>query len=88
VYQATSGWVHFSPAHVYAAVRMARDDKGRATDTFNMTIPLQPEQIPLSALEELIGAMTTATEEIFEYVEMWEQRKGLPLGEVRDLGAS
>jgi hypothetical protein len=27
VYRATSGWVHFSPAHVYAAVRMARDEQ-------------------------------------------------------------
>lgn len=86
VYQATSGWVHFSPAHVYAAVRMARDDQGGATDTFTMTIPLPPERIPLTALEELIGAMVQATKEIYGYVEMWEKRKGLPLGEVRELG--
>ena len=58
----------------------------QALDTFDITIPLQPERIPLSALKELIGAMTKATEQLFGYVEMWEQRKGLPLGEVRPLG--
>ncbi len=86
VYEATSGWVHFSPAHVQAAMRLHRDEDGRALDTFDITIPLQPERIPLSALKELIGAMTKATEQLFGYVEMWEQRKGLPLGEVRPLG--
>ncbi len=88
VYRATSGWIHFSPAHVYAAVRLGRDAAGQATDTFNITIPLPPEHIPLSALEELLGAMTKATEEVFSYAEVWEQRKGLPLGEVRDVSSS
>jgi hypothetical protein len=60
----------------------------KTTDTISMTIPLPPERIPLSALEELIGAMIKATEEIFAYVEMWEQRKGLPLGEVGELRTS
>jgi hypothetical protein len=88
VYQATSGWVHFSPAHIYAAVRMKKDDEGHITDTITMTVPLPPERIPISALQELVGAMTKATEEIFAYIEMWEQRKGLPLGEIREIGAT
>lgn len=45
-----------------------------------MQVPLQPERIPLSALQELIRAMVKATEEVFGYIEAWEQRKGLPLG--------
>ena len=46
---------------------------------------IRPEQIPLSALQELIGALTQATEELFGYVELWESRKGLPSGETRDI---
>ena len=87
VYKATSGWVHFSPSHVHAALRLERDKDGQATNTLNIAIPLQNERIPLSALEELVGAMIKATEEIFGYVEIWEQRKGLPLGQVRPLGS-
>jgi hypothetical protein len=87
VYEATSGWVHFSPEHVYAAVRLARDDDGEPTNTLQIEIPLRPERIPLSALEELLGAMTKATEEVFGYMEVWEQRKGPPLGQIRELGS-
>lgn len=36
---------------------------------------IRPEQIPLSALEELLAAMTQATGELFGYVEMWEATK-------------
>ena len=85
VYKATSGWVHFSPSHVHAALRFERDDEGKATHSFTISIPLQPERIPVSALQELVGAMIKATEELFGYIEMWEQRKGLPLRQVRPL---
>jgi hypothetical protein len=87
VYEATSGWVHFSPAHVRSAFRPNPTDDGQPATSFNITIPLPPERVPLNALEELLGAMTQATEELFAYVEMWEQRKGLPLGETRELNA-
>lgn len=85
VYKATSGWVHFSPVHVYAGTRLRRDDDDSMT--LQMEVPLRPERIPLSALQELIGAMVKATEEVFGYVEVWEKRKGLPLGQVRQLGS-
>jgi hypothetical protein len=88
VYQATSGWVHFSPSHIHAAVRFKLDEAGAATHTLSIAVPLRPEHIPLSALEELVGAVTKATEELFGYAEIWQQRKGLPLGEVRELGSS
>lgn len=51
-----------------------------------MQIPLRPERIPLSAMQELVGAMLKATEQVFGYVEIWEQRKGLPLGQIRQIG--
>ena len=85
VYEATSGWVHFSSVHVFAAVRLAPDVDGQPSTTMQIAVPLQPERIPLSALEELLGAMTKATEQVFGYVELWQQRKGLPLGETRPL---
>jgi len=76
-----------SPSHVHAALKLERDDDGKATNSFTISIPLQPERIPVSALEELVGAMIQATEEVFGYIEIWEQRKGLPLGQVRPLGS-
>ena len=88
VYEATSGWVHFSPAHVYAAVRLKHDEAGEPTDVLNITVPLTSDDIPVSALEELLGAMTKATEEVFGYADAWQQRKGLPPGEVRELDDS
>jgi hypothetical protein len=87
VYDATSGWVHFSPEHVRASWRVNEDEDGGNDETglyLSGAVPLQPEQIPLSALQELLGAMTKATEELFGYVEVWESRKVLPPGEVRD----
>ncbi len=88
VYKATSGWVHFSPAHLRAAWQL-RDDEpdetGAVTATLSGSIPIRPEQIPLSALQELLGAMIQATSELFAYSEIWESRKGLPSGEMREL---
>lgn len=84
VYKATSGWVHFSPIHVYAGTQVSGGND-LANATMQMRVPLPPERIPLTALEELIGAMIKATEQSFGYVELWEQRKGLPLGEIRQL---
>ncbi len=76
VYKATSGWVHFSPAHVYAAVQL--EPEGSAEDSILKLfggIPIRPEQIPLSALDELIEAMIQATTEIFAYVVAWGKTK-------------
>ena len=82
VYEATSGWVHFSPVHVVASWQVT-EEKGNAK--LAGAIPIRAEQIPASMLTEALGAMIKATEEIFGYVEVWESRKGLPPGEVRDL---
>lgn len=76
VYKATSGWIHFSPAHISAAVQMTPDDSDNESilKVFG-GVPIRPEQIPLSALEELLGAMTRATAELFFYVQSWEATK-------------
>jgi hypothetical protein len=76
VYKATSGWIHFSPAHISAAVQVTSDES--SDESFLKIfggIPIRPEQIPLSALEELLGAMTQATGELFDYVQAWETAK-------------
>jgi hypothetical protein len=73
VCKATSGWVHFSPEHLRAAFQVQEQDDG--TFTIAGGIPIRPEQIPVSALEELIGAMIQATEELGTYMESWEARK-------------
>jgi hypothetical protein len=86
VYTATSGWVHLSPAHVHAVVQVKDGESAKDGPTIFGAIPLRPDQIPLSALEELLGAMTKATEELFGYMESWESRKGPPLGQARKLG--
>jgi hypothetical protein len=82
VYEVTSGWVHFSP-DLFRAAWQGREDSGGLT--LSGAVPLRPEQIPVEALQELIGAMIKATEELFGYSEAWEARKGLPLGEARGL---
>jgi hypothetical protein len=81
VYEATSGWVHFSPAHLYAAWQLEDAADERAVGRTVGGVPIRPNQIPLSALQELLGAMIQATEELFGYVEVWESRKGLRSGQ-------
>ena len=89
VYEASSGWVHLSPDLLHAVVEFSNraENEGDPPEMWvGVGIPIRRERIPLQALEELIGAMTQATEEIFGYIEAWESRKGLPVGQVRDLG--
>jgi hypothetical protein len=63
----------------------ARGDGEAAYMAILGSIPTPPERIPVSMLKELIAAMIRATEEIFGYTEIWESRKGLPPGEMRDI---
>jgi hypothetical protein len=74
VYKATSGWVHFSPAHIRAAIQVTPDDSSGSLNVAG-GIPIRPEQIPISALEELLGAMMQATGDLFRYVQGWEATK-------------
>ncbi len=83
VYEATSGWVHLSPVHVYTSWQVNSDDDA---PSFSGHFPGNSADIPEPMLAELIGAMVQATEEVFGYIELWESRKGLPPGEMRNLG--
>jgi hypothetical protein len=85
VYEATSGWVHLSPFHARMSWTVDSGDEDGGP-ILKGHFPMRPDEIPPSALEELLGAMTQATEELFGYFEAWESRKGLPLGEMRSLG--
>jgi hypothetical protein len=76
VYEAASGWVHMSPLHFTAPV-----DLDEATATLGMEFPLRYERLPVRFLAEIQGAMTQATEELFAYMELWEERKYNPLGQ-------
>lgn len=75
-YKATSGWIHFSPDHLRAVVQVTPNESSEEP-AFHLfaAVPIRPEQIPLSALEELLAAMITATRELFGYVEIWEDTK-------------
>jgi hypothetical protein len=84
VYQATSGWVHFSPAHLRAAWQIGPAKAGDGEGlVLSGGVPIRPEQIPLRELEQLLGAMIGATEQVIWYVGAWEKRKGLPIGQMR-----
>ncbi len=48
--------------------------------TLGMEFPLRYERIPARFLAEIQGAMTQATEELFGYIELWEERKDNPIG--------
>lgn len=85
VYQATSGWVHLSPLHARMSWSIEEGEEA-GEKVLQGRFPLQPHEIPVSALQELFGAMIQATEELFGYFEIWESRKGLPLGQARELG--
>jgi hypothetical protein len=84
VYKATSGWIHLSPAHLWATWQVGDENVDNTSIAISGAIPIRPEQIPLSALQELLDAMIKATGELFGYVQAWEQRKGLPLGQRRE----
>jgi hypothetical protein len=87
VYEATSGWVHLSPALLHSVVQFREDDGSDEPGyVVGVGIPVRRDRIPLRAHEELIVAMTKATEEVFGYIESWEARKGLPPGQTRNLG--
>lgn len=77
VYKETSGWVHLSPNHLRVAWQVIGNEMGAG-------VPLQPDLIPGRLWLELLEAMIKATEELFDYVEGWASRKGLPPGEARD----
>ncbi len=84
VYAGTSAWVHFSPELMHAVFRLEEGEE-RSRRAIGFSIPIARGEIPERALRELLELMTRSTETLFGYFEAWEARKGLPLGEVRDI---
>ena len=72
VYEASNEWVHLSSRHVFNASSLKERDGG---SSIVGRIPLPIEEIPVSFLEELIGAMRQATRDLFGWFEMWEEWK-------------
>jgi hypothetical protein len=79
VYERTSGWVHLSPAHIHAAWRVEGDSFGHLSGG----LPIRPEIVGSEPMDELLRAMTQATEDLITWVQSWEARKGLPPGQSR-----
>jgi hypothetical protein len=75
VYKATSGWIHFSPAHISGAVQVTPDSSDESILNVFGGVPIRPEQIPLVMLERQLGAMLRATTELFFYVRGWGSTK-------------
>ena len=72
VYEASNEWVHFSDRHLFNANRMGDD---ATSPTLLGRVPLPPEDIPVSFLQELLGAMRQATRDLFGLLEVWEEWK-------------
>jgi len=68
VYDRASGWVHFSPTHVFLGTQA---DQGK----FVQHLPLQPDTLDEKLLAEMLGAMTQATGELLDYLELWGEHK-------------
>lgn len=84
VYEKTSGWVHLSSVHIFSTWRTVEDSGAPGAGTIRAALPLPHDWAPARLWGELLDAMAQATNEIFGYVEVWESRKGLPLGQSRE----
>jgi hypothetical protein len=72
VYEAASGWVHLSPLHISSPLTLDKQEER----TLRMEFPLRyQDRLSVKFLAEIQGAMTQATEELFGYIEIWEERK-------------
>ncbi|MGY1885224.1 hypothetical protein ACI799_07990 [Blastococcus sp. SYSU DS0753] len=83
MYDRTSGWVHFSPAHIAAAWQIDKLDN--RPGAISGGLPYRPGTIPAGQWLELLDALIQATVDLFEYLWQWSARKGLPPGEVREV---
>jgi len=68
VYDRASGWVHFSPTHVFLGTQ-AKQGK------FIQRLPLNPDTLDEKLLAEMLGAMTQATGELLDYLELRGEHK-------------
>lgn len=75
MYEKSNEGVHFSTRDIFDTWSVGETER-----TLIGRIPLAPEVIPVTFLTELIGAMAEATRSLFALFEVWEGRKGRPLG--------
>jgi hypothetical protein len=68
VYEASNEWVHLSERHIVNASQL----KGEEEHTIVSRIPLPIEEIPVSFLAEVLGAMYQSTHDLFAWFEVWE----------------
>jgi len=68
VYDVASGWVHFSPVHLFLGTQ-ASDGK------LSGRLPLNPDVLPERLLSEVLGAMLQATQDLVGYLDMWAAHK-------------
>ena len=73
VYEVTSGWVHFSPEHLRAALDVHEHEDG--TMSISGSVPIPPKKISPSSLEQLIIAMHQANGELSAYMDHWREQK-------------
>ena len=84
VYEKANEWVHFSTRHIFNAWRLdgAEEEDSDSIGRVSGTVPLDPGDIPVAFLAELVGVMNEATSSLFGLFEAWESRKGRPPGEI------
>jgi hypothetical protein len=68
VYEVASGWVHFSPVHLFLGTQ-ANDGK------LSGRLPLNPDVLPERLLSEVLEAMLQATRDLVGYLGMWAAHK-------------
>ena len=73
VYEVSNEWVHLSNRHIFNASRLK--ESAEPMPAIVSRIPLPIDEIPVSFLEELLGAMRQATRDLFGWFEAWEDWK-------------
>jgi hypothetical protein len=76
VYEKTSGFVHFSDAHVASAIFPSPNDP----DAFRFKVDAEDEDVPDQLYLEAISAFWASTDLFLEYVEGWTAQKNGRIG--------
>lgn len=80
VYSKTSGWIHFSPAHVYTSLKTERTSDGTLV---KVHFPRSADDLSEEALEDISFALVKVSQELIPYFNSWYEVKGLPKGQMR-----
>jgi hypothetical protein len=72
VYDKSNEWVHLSDRLIFNATQPGADPDERS---IVMRIPFPIERLPVSFLDEILGAMLETTRALFGWFELWEEHK-------------